>query len=212
MGQSAAGQVQAPPVIVPADAGGAGTPFPDPLASIPMASTAVPADGQADDLLSQLAGAEIDRMLAEADVEPAVDLPPAPPEMPRPEMPVAVEPARPAAAPVADVEPPPPVPASAAVAAPPPPAPPVTDPVASIDLNAVLSAAAGEPSATGDVPLDALAGSGRQSWVVRLLELASAPLNECPDAVRETIGKVAVVTLANAAAIFAYVMVFRRHG
>ena len=215
MGQSAAGQVQASPPPPPAD--GAAVPFPDPLASTQMTG---PADGQADDLLSQLAGAEIDRMLAEADVEPAVDLPPPPP----PPLPVAAEPAvvepaaiKPAAIEPAAVEPVVALPAAAEPAFAPAVADPTqvpgVEPATSIDLNVVLSAAAGEPSPGPETSLDGLlTPSTRASWVVRLLESASAPLDGWPDAVRETIGKVAVVTLANAAAILTYVFVFRRHG
>lgn len=39
----------------------------------------------------------------------------------------------------------------------------------------------------------------------------NAPLDACPDAVREALGKVAVLTLVNAIAVLAYVLIFRRH-
>ena len=194
MGQSVA-EPPPPPFAVAADG------LPDPLAGhpLPSAGPAVAAEGQADDLLSQLAGAEIDRMLAEADVEPA---PPPPPTV------VAVV-AEPVVEPVAVVPPAPEVPA----VAPPAESTAAVPVVAAVDLNAVLSAAADVPAAADTVPLDALPpDDGRLPLVLRPLELLSAPLDRCPDRVREAIGKVAVVTLVNAVAVIAYVALFRRHG
>ena len=168
-------------------------------------TAAGPHDGHADDLLSQLAGAEIDRMLAAADVEPASTLaPPAPaPPPPRPD-PVATEPPPP---------PPPPAAASSQV----PPAASATAPVPS-DLDAVLASAAAERPApptvgpAGDAaPLDLGAPLARTPWAVRLLAPLNAPLDAYPDRVRETVGKVAVVTLLNAVAVLAYVAIVRHH-
>ncbi len=47
--------------------------------------------------------------------------------------------------------------------------------------------------------------------IFRPLEWLSAPLDACPDVVREAIGKIAIVTLVNAFAVMAYVLIFRRH-
>ncbi len=162
-------------------------PLDGPLAAGP------PADGQADDLLSQLAGAEIDRMLAEADVEPAA-LPPAAPPPP----PVVVMPAPVADPPPAVVPPPEPV-----AAVPPPPEP------TAADLDAVLAHAAAAPAAAG--PIDLGERSFRLPLFLRPLVLLNAPLDPYPDRVRDAVGKVAVVTLVNAVAVLAYVLIFRRH-
>lgn len=48
-------------------------------------------------------------------------------------------------------------------------------------------------------------------WFIRLLATLNAPLDACPDAVRDAVGKVALLTLFNAAAILVYVLFFRRH-
>jgi DNA polymerase-3 subunit gamma/tau len=169
-----------------------------------------PPDGQADDLLSELAGAEIDRMLAAADVEPAQAVVP-PPLAP----PLAL---------VAEVAPPAPEPVLVAAPAPvaPPPAEPPAVPVAApSDLDAVLAEASFEPPPptppqalpdAASVPLD-LGDPIPGPWLaVRLLALINPPADAYPDHVRETVGKVAVVTLINAVAVLAYVMLFRRHG
>lgn len=207
MGQSVA--ESPPPSAAAPAAGGVGhDSLPDPLAGhpLPPAGSAVAAEGQADDLLSQLAGAEIDRMLAEADVEPAA-LPPSPLAAvavaePVVEPVVAVLPAEMPAPPPTIVNP---APVAPAAVEPPPPA-------AAVDLNAVLAAAAEVPPAQA-VPLDALPpDGGRLPLLLLPLELLSAPLDRCPDRVREAIGKVAVVTLVNAVAVIAYVAIFHRHG
>ncbi len=164
----------------------------------PLAAGSPPPDGQADDLLSQLAGAEIDRMLAEADVEPP---PPAAIAVPPPVAAVA-SPA---------VEPPPATPAEVS----PPPPPPVIP--AAADLDAVLAQAVAAPTAavpagTIDLGEPLPRGSWLLSGLLRPLSLVNAPLDPYPDRVREAVGKVAVVTLVNAIAVLAYVVVFRRHG
>jgi hypothetical protein len=48
------------------------------------------------------------------------------------------------------------------------------------------------------------------SFLVRLLELFNAPMSACPESVRESVGKIAVITLVNAVAVLAYVLIFRR--
>ena len=46
--------------------------------------------------------------------------------------------------------------------------------------------------------------------LLRPLEWINAPLENCPPPVRDFVGKAAIVTLANAAAILVYVLLFRR--
>ncbi|MDB5330728.1 MAG: hypothetical protein JWP03_1879 [Phycisphaerales bacterium] len=48
------------------------------------------------------------------------------------------------------------------------------------------------------------------SFLVRVLELFNAPMSACPESVRESVGKIAVITLVNAVAVLAYVLIFRR--
>ncbi len=208
----------------------------DPLDGVPAGVPGPP--GQADDLLSQLAGAEIDRMLAEADVEPALPPPPvlaaaaAPAITPAPILPVA--PVNPPAAALPLAEPaapgPPPVARPVVAVEPPPTETPaaVAVPVPSADLDAVLADAAAERSALratpapalpgvadigpGAVPLDLGAPVARLPLALRPLAALNAPLVDYPDRVRDAIGKVAVVTLLNSLAVLTYVAVFRRHG
>jgi hypothetical protein len=47
--------------------------------------------------------------------------------------------------------------------------------------------------------------------VLKPLAWLSAPLDAFPDEVREMLGKIAILTLVNAVAVLAYVMLFRRH-
>jgi hypothetical protein len=47
--------------------------------------------------------------------------------------------------------------------------------------------------------------------LLRPLEWINAPFNALPEAVREALGKVALVTLFNAIAVLVYVLVFRKH-
>ena len=161
------------------------------LDGLPAEPSPAAADGQADDLLSQLAGAEIDRMLAAADVEPTVELPPVP-------------------VPVVDVVEPP----AAVAEAPPAEVPVVVTALPAVDLNAVLAEAIANPTGAEPGLLDELppAAFDRLPWVLRPLALLSRPLDHAPDALREAIGKVAVVTLVNAVGVIAYVAMFRRHG
>ncbi len=178
-----------------------------------MAGGGPDADGQADDLLSELAGAEIDRMLAAADVEPEVATLPPPPVIPPPVIPPPVAIPEPVvAAPVEPAKVEPPVPAPEPIAAAPAPAD-VPAPVAAADLNAVLAAAA-EASTVAATSADLDLGNpiARSPFFLRPLELLNAPLEMLPDTVRDAIGKVAVVTLVNSVAVIAYVMLFRRHG
>ena len=67
-------------------------------------------------------------------------------------------------------------------------------------------------SELADEPADAAidAGPGRLTPLVKLLEALNAPLSFVPDALRDTLGKVAIVTLVNSIAVLIYVL-FLRH-
>jgi hypothetical protein len=68
--------------------------------------------------------------------------------------------------------------------------------------------AAPAPSGTAaKVPVPA--EDSRLPLVLRPLEWINAPLESLPESVRDVIGKIAIVTLINAAAVIAYVMLFR---
>jgi hypothetical protein len=167
----------------------------------------------ADDLLSQMAGAEIDRLLAEAgetkpgtsDAAVFADKPIASAEAPaKPASPFnsaqsvtgAAEDAY-----AAELE---------AVfqqmeANQPPPAP-VVVPVDQATTHAELSALS-HPMQS----LDALAElEEKPSPVVRLLELLNAPFAFVPDAARDTLGKIAILTLMNAIGVLLYLFLFKR--
>ena len=166
------------------------TDLPDPLES------PATADGMsADDLLSKLAGDEIDRMLAEADAgesapEPAIVSAPA--------------------------HTPPPVPAETSPANESPSA-------TAVDLDAVLNTAEAERAAlqehpvlpeTHAAPIDLGESAERRRKVpffLKPLVWISAPLDPWPDQLREMLGKIGIMTLVNAAAVIAYVLLFRRH-
>lgn len=55
----------------------------------------------------------------------------------------------------------------------------------------------------------AASAPSRFAWLVHVLEVLSSPLNHLPDTFRETLGKVAIVTLINAVAILLYILLFR---
>lgn len=264
--------------------------LPDPLDAAPPGAGGGGAGG-ADDLLSQLAGDEIDRLLAEADVErePASPPPatsanpaaaPAPPQHPAVhpatepwhEPTASATPASPPPAVAANVLTSPPAPSPEPVpsgasgapltattpqddpsvtaeldevfnqqtsapskpATPPPdfagaldaaaaeaarkPVPPVTGDATPADSHAVAATAdagAGESTTSDeraglDVAASEAADEGPPSLPVRVLELFNAPLNVLPDAVRDAVGVVAILTLVNAMAILLYVLLVRR--
>ena len=221
--------------------------LPDPLDLPPVdqahsAPVSAAALASADDLLSQLAGEDIDRLLAEAEnagnpAVPGTPVAKAPPI----EEPIVAEKApepagastdavdtasleamldelvaEPAATPApplqAEAPPASPVdetPASAPVATPPPPAP-----VAEV---ATANVTAAEAAALLGVDHDATdaehaAAAKPPSILVRVLQLINSPMSWLSDAVRDALGKVALLTLFNAVAVLVYVLVFRRHG
>ena len=198
--------------------------LPDPLNGGNLAGVA-----NADDLLSQLAGDEIDRLLAESDG----DAPP-PPTAAAPTHPPAAAPpaaASPATPPAAAQPAPVKSPAVAAI-----PAPAVSSIEASIDeiLADTATAATEEddepPHASVHAPGSTAAASKpvalteavarrldpeprppRVGLLVKPLLWLNAPVANLPEPARELIGKVALVTLMNAVAVLAYVLIFVRH-
>ena len=227
--------------------------LPDPLLAPPEGART-----STDELLSQLAGEEIDRLLAEADglrpegappvaaSAPVHIAPPAIPEAEEPEEePHAVFGAPPAApAPAPEESAPLDSPAAAArteadldvtaeldalftaatakdeeeaaaaEAAAAAAAPRVADPdaEAGAEEHARLTtvAAAAASHATAPLPEAHAADDAPLPFYLRPLEWLNAPLAVMPPSVRDLIGKAAILTLLNAAAILAYVMFVRR--
>lgn len=205
--------------------GQAAVDLPDPLNAPPPADAAVV---NTDDLLAQMAGEEIDRLLAEQDGErppkpaPAPAPPKTAPNSAAPSAPtVSPDKAKPtvaeglsnvlgALAPAADVAPDP----VAKLAAPAAPssngkttAELLDEELAADEARAALSSAklkdkpdAAEAESSSPAPLP-----------LRVLAWVSAPLDACPDHVREAIGKVAILTTVNAIAVLVYVVFFRPH-
>lgn len=157
--------------------------LPDPLQNTQPAQAK-----SADDLLSQMAGDEIDRLLAETDSELA---------NPAGDAVAASQPASPAA------------------------------PASTADLDAVLETAAAHPTAvvqtTVPAPVEPAAPIDDSPKIelgdpvrglpllLRPLQWLSAPLDPWPDQLRDILGKVGLMTLFNALAVLAYVLLFRRH-
>lgn len=193
--------------------------LPDPLNPPLPAESGV---ASTDDLLAQMAGEEIDRLLAEQEGE-HLAAPAAPVRVPAPSsVSSPAGQAKPAdkeslhdylggltsdstAGPVAVATPAEPVKSPSAAAK--TTAELLDEELAADEARAALSSKhfreSAEPggSAAGavvPVPLRVLA------WI-------SSPLEACPDHVREAIGKVAIVTVVNAVAILAYALFFRAH-
>ena len=149
---------------------------PDPEAGAAVSS--------ADDLLAQMAGEEIDRMLAEAEAAKATE---------------AAAPATPAAAP-------PPAATVAKTEAAPVPVPAATS---AVEIAPEEKAALNAPTELAEPLLHGEAGE--PSFLVRLLELINKPLDMCPDQLRDLLGKVAILTLMNSLGLIAYLLIMRRH-
>jgi hypothetical protein len=80
----------------------------------------------------------------------------------------------------------------------------------SADERAALSTAAIAIEAIGDVAAQAEDDDTLPIYL-RPLEWLNAPLDHCPDGVREAFGKIAILTLFNSIAVLIYVLIFRRH-
>jgi hypothetical protein len=247
--------------------GKAAVDLPDPLqtpadAGQPLTST--------DDLLAQLAGEEIDRLLAEVDDQNGgnpsaaaasranptpsrpIEFSGTPDPTPDPSEPPKFDDDPPATAAMAAAEPdvtaeldaffktavkPPEVAPDAGAAA--RPATRATDPLGGsptgnagtaevveasetssaerAGLNAQLSGSLNAPAAAAAAikerdagPVGEGAEDGPLPLYLKPLEWINAPMDACPSALRDFIGKAAIITLVNAAAVLAYVMLFRR--
>lgn len=198
--------------------GKAAVDLPDPLQTPPDTQ----ARTSTDDLLAQLAGEEIDRLLSEADAEDGAAPAPVAPQDTAAEAVPSHEPVAAKPAGVEDGD----APGSRADA---------------LDVNAELdvlfsaaiakdaapaagAAAAADPGLTAETtaaeraglssspaaPAAASSSDGPLPLLLRPLEWLSAPLSAFPDSVRDVIGKVAIITAVNAAAVLAYVLLFRR--
>jgi len=173
----------------------------------------------ADDLLAQLAGEEIDRLLAESDEErpqPVIAPTPVPGATPQLVTGPAPEPSASVAATSIDtveamgdqldallkeIETPQPAPADAPAA------------MKSIgqlgattnnEVNALLGEQVGASAAMVDD------GSPLPVYV-RALEVLNSPFASMPNSLREAFGKIAILTLFNSVAVLVYVLIFRRH-
>jgi hypothetical protein len=179
----------------------------------------------ADDLLAQLAGEEIDRLLAESEAERATAderaggaAPVLAPGAQRVESGnqavrliesagTSSSPAPPLALEVPTPREPPAAPAAPAVVV-----PAFEEPHESTsDAHAAAERAAlSEAAPTPDDRENVLDMAAPLPIYLRPLEWLNAPLASCPERLRETLGKVAIVTLVNAIAVLAYVLMFRR--
>lgn len=170
------------------------------------------ATANTDELLSQLASSEIDRLLAEADGNPA-HRDEKPSEKPVGDSSIANGSERTALLEAAGFE-------SSATA----PAPPPTDSPADAappmeDERAALLHAAGFESPTDMElqpkmnPVEDAVPQDPDHLPIYLKPLIwiNAPLDSCPPVIRPMLGKVGIVTLLNALAVLTYVIFFRKH-
>lgn len=178
-----------------------------------------------DDLLSQLAGNEIDRLLAEADLDspPHRDASPSVSKQLDDLLSEATSPTRSQAAPATPAQltnPPSPegeertALLEAAGFAPQDSAEANSSAETPGDERSALLAAAGFQSDAEDVkPLDSLDDEADTDIPLLLKPLAwlNAPFDSLSVTMRMILGRVAIVTLVNAAAVLAYVLVFRKH-
>jgi hypothetical protein len=167
-----------------------------------------------DDLLSQLASSEIDRLLAEADGNPA----PAPKkaaQKPSPDAnaePITNGPERAALLQAAGFDTPDSPPTPPAASAPAETPAPVAD-----ERTALLQAAGFEsPGKTdtavaGTIEIEQTPQPYREPIYIKPLVWINAPLASKPEVVRQVLGKVSIVTLLNALAVLAYVIFFKKH-
>jgi hypothetical protein len=182
---------------------------------IPMAQATA---NSTDDLLSQLASSEIDRLLAESEDNPSAPATPAAEEKAAGDDVVTEGSERAALLEAAGFETPNPAPAEPAQpAAPAAPAPPMED-----ERAALLQAAgfespdppAANPSAANAPAADAPPVQEHPDYVpiyLKPLVWINAPLDACPTIVRKVLGNAGIVTLVNALAVLTYVCFFRKH-
>ena len=185
--------------------------LPDPL-NPPAASAA-----NTDDLLAELAGQEIDRMLADSESGRSAD--PIEPQTPPPTT---------DSAPVPQGNLLPAESSAPAVAA---NAPQLDEFLGNLAANepegdvSLAEFAAGKLRAKSIDELDAAERDALKNDLIdetkvgrpvpiylRTLQWMNSPLDSCPDHVRELIGKIAILTMINAIAVLAYVLFFRHRG
>lgn len=170
--------------------------LPDPLEQSAPEPLTSAAPAGVDDLLAQMAGDEIDRLLAEAD---------APRETPA---------EKPAPAPTR----------TEAVAA---PAPPKIEVNADADDEGATTVAersalempaepVAAPEPVADLFTEEEVNAAEEAedalpFYLKPLAWLNAPLEALPEGAREAVGKIALLTLFNAAAVLIYVVVFRKH-
>jgi hypothetical protein len=174
----------------------------DALAPGPMAS--------ADDLLAQLAGEEIDRLLNEPDEQTAPSPAPAPAAQAEPVLQADPAPVEPAASiddvlkaveksPVAEIP-------QASVE----PLPDMSNPAVVLESQPEDSTAAEMQQLLDDKSITD-ASDDRLPIYVRALMMLNSPLAAMPNPIREAVGKVAILTLFNSVSVLLYVLLFRRH-
>jgi hypothetical protein len=210
--------------------------LPDPLEQPPESAAGT------DDLLAQLAGDEIDRLLAESDQPPAASAPTdvsgAPPEpllLETPPVPVERPPEaqlgdflgqiaaeRPNDATGPQIKP---RPTQGTEAASPREAAlnKLVAEADSFEEDASLAAAergalkTAETTAFDDAIAEDPAGrndrvASRPPVLLRVLAWINAPLDSLSDDARDLVGKIAILTMVNALSVLVYVLFFRRHG
>ena len=186
----------------------------------PSAKTNAPASS-ADDILSQLAGEEIDRLLAEAEAgqpaEKAAEVftskgqvrhavvraeEPEAPAVPATAIDQAEIDKLLAAATASEPAPVPP--------APPPPEEAETSTAERSALEGVSEAIEQQVRADENAPDPASSIDASLPLFLKPLEWLDAPLRMFPESVRQAVGKIAILTLLNALAVIIYVIVFRK--
>lgn len=155
----------------------------------PLHDRATAHAGGADDLLAQLAGDEIDRLLAESDVE-------------RPGQVAKSIASDESVAPPADTAGPVNQPAPREVAVERHEPPEFTAPASEVHQPSA------QPTAALLSPIVVAANKPIAWWMMPLVWL-SAPLNSAPPAVKEAVGKIAIFTTVNALAVLIFVALFR---
>ena len=175
--------------------------LPDPLDQIAPEPLTATTPAGVDDLLAQMAGDEVDRLLAEAEIPR--ESPTDPVETPAVTIPAPIVPE--------------------AIAEASPPHTPEDPKIPADDLESATSTAErsglempAEPVAA-EVPAFSEAETGvheeldaRLPWYLKPLEWINAPMQSLPEGVREAVGKMGLLTLLNALAVLIYVFVFRK--
>lgn len=159
--------------------------------------------GSADDLLSQLASEEIDRLLSEHDLEDRLHADTMPQDSPEVNLGALAKEAASESAANATAQ----VPSRASLPAIMAPAPVERD----LEQNtAAEERAALRGSLPQADPTPKLKSEECLPVYLKPLEWVNAPLSSVPESVREAMGKVAIVTLVNAIAVLIYVLLFRQ--